>query len=115
MTCGECQGHYSSAAAACIHCGAPNQYYRKPIGLFGKLAITLIALFICFIGFGAFLAGGDPTFDERSKASDTISYCESEYKRLQATPGISTGALRIASGACEKLKADYRSRWNREP
>jgi len=76
--------------------------------------IVIVVLLGLFLGFGAYLSS-TPDGKARIKERSAIDYCESEYARLREDPRMTRGALGIAYGACEQMKADYRRKWNREP
>lgn len=74
----------------------------------------IVALLIIFFVFGDQLSPS-PESQARMKDRAAIDFCESEYDRIKEDPRMSRGALGIAYGACEQMKADYRRKWNREP
>ncbi|HSR65908.1 MAG TPA: hypothetical protein VLM17_09960 [Xanthomonadaceae bacterium] len=115
LDCPECKREYSDQAAACVHCGARNPAHRKPTPLILKLLLGIVVLFVTFIGLGLVLEMADPTSGQRNDDRSAIEYCESEYARLEDDPRMTRGALGLAYGACEKLKDDFRRKWNREP
>lgn len=114
IQCKECSKEYSDQAATCVNCGAKNPNYRKPMGCFAITALIVGGLVVVFFGFG-FILMQSPGGQERSKERDAIYYCEDNYAKLKEAPGTSTAMLQIAYGACEKMKNDFRTKWNREP
>jgi hypothetical protein len=67
-----------------------------------KLIFTVVGVFSLFMLYGTYIRMTDPLSDARLKDGATIDYCEST-----ATP--ETRYL------CNRLKAGYRERYNREP
>jgi hypothetical protein len=115
MTCAECGREYSNQAAACVQCGARNPTRTSAGAVLGKIVLVIVGLFVAFMVLGAILVANDPDADARNKDRDAINYCEDTYAQLKDDPRMTQGALGIAYGACEKMKEDYRAKWNREP
>jgi hypothetical protein len=63
-----------------------------------------------FLAWG-FMLSASPEGKERARQRAVIERCERETD----VPALSDRAKVIAYHACEKLKADYRAQWGREP
>jgi hypothetical protein len=115
IRCTECGKDFSDQAKACVHCGARNPSFASPGRWLGRIVMGGAILFVILLSYGCLLGAMDPESEARAKDRDVISYCEDQYQEMKDDPRLSKGARGIAYGACEKLKADYRQKWNREP
>lgn len=118
VTCTECGNAVSDKAAACPKCGAPvssaAKYVPEPSHWLRNTVIVVVVLGALFIGWGAMLAS-TPEGKERILMRDAIDYCDSETERLKDDPRMSPGPVGLHMDACDKLRNDYRAKWNREP
>jgi hypothetical protein len=67
-SCPECSKEVSSDATRCPHCGK-----RLKMGLFAKLLLAAVALFVLFMGFGLSIP------DNVAKANAARRVCEREF------------------------------------
>lgn len=79
----------------------------KPIK--GALLVAGAAI-VAFFAYG-FVAGSSPDAQARARARDAIALCWKEQERKSLPPE----QARFVAAACEKLEADYRARWGRDP
>lgn len=75
-----------------------------------KVFLWLGGAVAAFLIFGA-TVGNTPEAKARMASKDAISLCWKEQERKSLTPG----AQRFVAGACEKMEADYRAKWGRNP
>lgn len=75
-----------------------------------KIFTVAGSAFVAFMGFGFYLAN-TPDGRERIAQRDTIEACWN----AQGGKALTAGSARLVAGACERLEADYRAKWNREP
>jgi hypothetical protein len=52
-----------------------------------------------------------PDAQARSRQRDVIRRCWDEQEKKSLSPELA----RFVAGTCEKLEANYRTKWNREP
>ncbi len=88
---------------------APVAEQKKGGGVL-KVFLVLAALVAAFLIYGATVAN-TPEAKARMAAQDAISLCWKEQERKSLTPG----AQRFVAGACEKMEADYRAKYGRNP
>lgn len=82
----------------------------KSRGGFGKILLWLGGGVVAFLIFGASV-GNSPEAKARMAAKDAIDLCWKEQARKSLTPG----GQRFIAGACEKMEADYRTKFGRNP
>lgn len=124
IACAECSKEISNKAASCPHCGAPIAAPAPPHAsnapaLEAKSTGSSWLKWLIGVPVGGFIilmivgscAGNTPDGKARAAARDAIGLCWSE----QAKKSLSPGAARFVAGACEKMEADYRSRWGSNP
>lgn len=75
-----------------------------------KFLIVVAVLVAAFFGLGAYQLN-TPDGQARSQERDVIAACWQQQERKSFSPE----AARFIAGACEKLEADFRAKWNREP
>lgn len=75
-----------------------------------KVFLWLGGAVAAFLIFGA-TVGNTPEAKARMASKDAISLCWKEQERKSLTPG----AQRFVAGTCEKMEADYRAKWGRNP
>lgn len=75
-----------------------------------KAVIILGALIVAFLGFGAIL-GNTPEGRARQAERDKIDVCWDTQQRKS----MDYAQQRILAGACEKMEADFRNRFGRNP
>lgn len=75
-----------------------------------KVLLWLGGGVVAFLIFGA-AVGNSPEAKARMAAQDAISLCWKEQERKSLTPGTQ----RFIAGACEKMEADYRVKYGRNP
>lgn len=77
------------------------------------LKVVLVCFFLLvagFLGIG-FVASSSPEGQARSHERSAIELCWDGQKRKSLSPE----EARFIAGACEKMEADYRAKWNRDP
>ncbi len=99
---------------------APNRVYKAPMVADAapqqfmtttrKVFLILGVLVVGFFGFG-FILASSPDGKARSHERDVIAYCWQQQERKSIEPAMA----RFVAGTCEKLEADFRVKWNREP
>jgi hypothetical protein len=75
-----------------------------------KTFIVVGLLLLAFFGYG-FIVSSTPEGKARAHERDVIALCWEEQERKSLSPE----AARFVAGACEKLEADFRNKWKREP
>lgn len=75
-----------------------------------KIFVSIGAALVAFTAFGAYLAN-TPDGQDRTAQREVIAACWEEQARKSLEPGTA----RLVAGACERLEADFRQKWNREP
>jgi hypothetical protein len=75
-----------------------------------RILLIAGALLLAFLAYGFYVAN-TPDGEARIKERRTIEACWEQQGRKSLTPQ----AARFVAGACEKLEADYRAKWNRDP
>lgn len=75
-----------------------------------KVLLWLGGGVVAFLIFGASV-GNSPQAQARLASKDAISMCWEEQGRKSLTPGTQ----RFIAGACEKMEADYRAQYGRNP
>lgn len=83
---------------------------KKGGGAFFKVAMWLIGGVVAFFVFGA-TVGNTPEAKARIAAQDAIAICWKGYERKSLSPN----EQRLIAGACEKMEADYRLKFGRNP
>jgi hypothetical protein len=68
VKCRECGNEVSTEATACPHCGVKSPAKEPGMGLFAKIGLTIIGLFIFLIVVGS-LGGGSPPTSGGSRQS----------------------------------------------
>lgn len=66
-------------------------------------ALVLLALAGC--------GPADPATQEKRRARDAIALCWDDQKKKSLTPD----AARFLAGACERMEADFRQKYNASP
>lgn len=102
-------GGPSSAAASSTASVEPEPEKKGGGGLL-KVFLWLGGAVAAFLIFGA-TVGNTPEAKARMASKDAISLCWKEQERKSLTPG----AQRFVAGTCEKMEADYRAKWGRNP
>lgn len=118
VQCSDCSKEISDQAPTCVHCGAKNPRYKKPtsaVGTFAKWTLWIAVGLVTLLLFYGCSQARTPEGKERSSERFAIEYCEDHAEEVKNDPRMSPGAYRIAYGACEVLKDDFRKKWNREP
>lgn len=102
IECPECKKQISDQAAACPGCGARPP--KQP-----KSYAWLWTLLIMFGGFVLYSVarGNDPQVAQMRQDRKAYELCMQEMKRSLGNP--------IVAGACEKLRINFRAKYNREP
>lgn len=72
--------------------------------------ITVGVLVAAFFAIGAINAS-TPEGQARTHEREVIAQCRGQQDRGSLSPG----ALSSVASVCEKLEAEYRAKWNREP
>lgn len=119
IKCAECGKEISDQAVACPGCGAPVSGVAKvelaaPAKQQKKapklwLWIPLAALGVWFVI--AAVSPPSPETKERMRQQDAIELCWKDQGRKSHDPGTA----RFVASVCEKMEADYRSKWGRSP
>ena len=74
------------------------------------VVITIAVSLAAFMTFG-FYSANTPEGRARSQDRAVIERCRDD----QSSASLSPGSVRSMASTCEKLEADYRAKWNREP
>lgn len=118
IVCTECGNAVSGRAAACPKCGAPlssaAKYVPEKSHWLRNTALVVAGLFVLFVVWG-FTIASTPEGKERIKMRDAIAYCDKSTERLKQDPRMTPDAIGFAMDTCEKMRDDYRGKWNREP
>lgn len=99
-----------SPAAASSTASIEPEPEKKGGGGLLKVFLWLGGAVAAFLIFGA-TVGNTPEAKARMASKDAISLCWKEQERKSLTPG----AQRFVAGTCEKMEADYRAKWGRNP
>ena len=112
VPCSECGAQISTAAAACPKCGAPASKEPPPAkkcGSYWWLWVPVLA-FVAVMTLGH-VEGQKPGAQEKTKARRNIEYCWEGQQRKSLDPE----AARFVASACEKMEADFRSKYGHAP
>lgn len=85
----------------------------KPMPTWIMVAGIAGAAIIVFLGYGCYL-GSTPEGKDRAKLRHMFEYCKAEEEKAKEDP-TTRGASDLAHQTCEKIKADYRQKWGRDP
>jgi hypothetical protein len=101
--CHECAHQVSSTASSCPNCGAKPKRTKwwlwLPLGALGALLVV-----------GA-TVGSTPEAKARMQDQLAIDLCWDEQKR----PSNEPSEARFIAGTCEKMEADFKSKWGYSP
>lgn len=124
IACAECSKEISDKALSCPHCGAPQAapaafQASTTVPVDSKKTGSSWLRWLIGVPVGGFVilmivgscAGGSPEGQARASARDAIELCWTEQSKKSLDPG----AARFVAGACEKMEADYRTKWGRNP
>lgn len=103
IQCPECGTEMSTEAKACPKCGAVRK--RTKWWLWIPLGGVSIVLF-----FG-WASAQNPANKERIVAREAISLCWKDQERKSVSPSTQ----RLMAGVCEKMEADFVSKWGSRP
>lgn len=110
ITCPECKKEYSSDAKQCIHCGARNPERTSAGAKIAFAGAAVAILIFAFLTLGA-MQSSSPEGQARSKDRDAISYCWQQQK----DPSLDPATQRFVAATCEKMEADFRTKYGADP
>lgn len=106
ITCRECGNAVSSTAKSCPHCGAKIPHAKVWPWIVG----VPVALLVAFLGYG-FSLSSTPEGQARSADRDAISACW----RQQKDPALDPSSQRFVAKTCQKMEADFRTKYDVDP
>lgn len=89
-TCSECGKQFSDQAPACVHCGAPNAAYQKPIGGAAKFLIATVVAVVVVLG-GLMIIGSDPDVQQRVRDREAYEICAELAREQLEDPAATCG------------------------
>lgn len=132
IKCAECGRDVSNLAAACPGCGAPiprasapapssTTGSRRSLKVEWTILLVLLpvaAVLMLIAVLRPYGGGADDRLDSRSelrKDRTAIDYCEERYTEMNSDRKYDREALLFHADVCRKMKADFRSKWGRDP
>lgn len=118
VNCFECRQPISDQAKTCVHCGARNAKYVAPdrpvLRVLGWGVLSVVVLGFALLAYGCQVAS-TPEGQERIAERRAIETCEQAVTRAKDDPRTSRETYALLYDGCERMKAEYRQRWQREP
>ncbi len=115
INCPECTKEFSSLAASCPNCGAPNEPVlssaSRGMGRGTKILLAIVGIPVVIIAILLVIGANiSPEEQERQSAATAIDLCDK-----QANDELSpVNVRRFARATCERMRSDYRSKYGRD-